>query len=80
MPLDKMGNTSGAKAGMSSTLKQGEDVGNSKGARPKEGEDRGAVGPDPQQGEDSSRETSPFGTRLPYTAGNNTAFCSEWSP
>ena len=39
MPLGKIGNTSGAKAGTSSTPKQGEDVGNSKGARPKESED-----------------------------------------
>ena len=51
---------SGAKAGTSSNPKQGEDVGNSKGGRPKEGKDRGAVGPDPQQGKDSSRETSPL--------------------
>ena len=55
-----IGNTSGAKAGMSSSPKQGEDVGNSKGAKPKEGKDRGAVGPNPLQDEDLSRETSPL--------------------
>ena len=45
------------------TLKAGEDIGGSKGARPKEGEDRGATGPDPRNDDSTSREMSPERTQ-----------------
>ena len=59
MLISKFGIATGEKPSATGNPKTGEDVGNSKGARPKEGKDRRAVGPYPLQGDSSSRETSP---------------------
>ena len=56
MPM--FGSTFGGKAGASSTSNQTSKSA-SKGARPKEGTDQGAVGPDPHNNDATSRESFP---------------------
>ena len=63
MPIGKIGIATGGKPVTTGTPKAGDDTGGSNGARPKEGKDRGAMCPDPQNDDSTSRETSPQRTQ-----------------
>ena len=78
MPIGKFGITTGKKPSVTGAPKTGEDIGNSKGARPKEGKDQGAVGPNLLQGEFvKGNVPPPEEAHLAYVTESRMAFCLE---